>query len=511
MVGHPIVAVIGGGMAGLAAAWQLSQDLGEGKGKSPQIVVLEASDKLGGKVRAAEFCGRTVDVAADAFLARRPEATALCTELGLDHALVAPGTSGASLWARGQLRMMPAGMNLGVPTRWWPLARAGILSPPGLARAGADLFRPHGADPRSTGDRAVGEVVEARLGREVVERLVDPLVGGIHAGGVDDLSAQATFPPLLAADRLSGSLMKRLRLPAPPPGGPSAQPPAPVFWSLEGSTARLPAELAASLASRGVAVHTGVTVEALSRTPVRTPGDDTDRRTWELTLAGDPSSVLGSTGASERARTLAVDGVVLAVPAGQASRLLAEHAPLASSILGDIRHSSVSVITLSIPSEAVRSDLVGTGFLVPRTSPVGGRKALVTGCTYLSRKWPGLARPGDHLIRLSVGRYGDDRPDSMDDDELTAATCGELSHILDVVRTPSASLVTRWDGAFPQYEPGHPERIDRVEEAVSGLPGIGVAGNAYRGVGIPAVIGTGRAAARAVLQSLEGVRRATPA
>jgi oxygen-dependent protoporphyrinogen oxidase len=321
---------------------------------------------------------------------------------------------------------------------------------------------------------------------------------------------------LLAADRLSGSLMKRLRLPAPPSGGALAQPPAPVFWSLDGSTARLPAELAASVASRGVAVHTGVTVEALSRTPVRTsvhtPGEDADRRTWELTIAGaSSSSVLGSTGSSERARTLAVDGVVLAVPAGQASRLLADLAPLASSILGDVRHSSVSVITLSIPSEAVRSDLVGTGFLVPRTSPVGGRKALVTGCTYLSRKWPGLARPGDELIRLSVGRYGDDRPDSMDDDELTAATFGELSHILDIAGSPNASLVTRWEGAFPQYEPGHPERIDRVEKAVSGLPGIGVAGNAYRGVGIPAVVGTGRAAAKAVLRSLEGVRRATPA
>ncbi len=492
-------------MAGLAAAWQLSQDLGEEPGRRPHVVVLEASDRLGGKVHASEFCGRTVDVAADAFLARRPEATELCSELGLDEALIAPGATGAALWARGRLRMMPVGLNLGVPTQWWPLARAGILSPVGAARAAADLVRPHRADPGSTDDRAVGEVVQARLGRQVVERLVDPLVGGIHAGGVDDLSAQATFPPLLAADRQSGSLMKRLRLPTPPPGDPSVR--APIFWSLEGSTARLPAELVAALAARKVAVHTGVTVEALSRAA----GSDRDHRTWKLTLAGDTSSVLDATGGSGRARTLAVDGVVLAVPADRASLLLADHAPRAASILGDVRSSSVSVVTLSIPSRDIRSELVGTGFLVPRTSPVNGGPALVTGCTYLSRKWPGLARPDDELIRLSVGRFGDDRPQSMDDDELTRSAFGELTAILDIVGAPGASMVTRWDRAFPQYEPGHLERIDQVEEAVAGLPGIGVAGNAYRGVGIPAVVGSGRAAARAVLRSLDEVRRATPA
>jgi len=507
IAGHPVIAVIGGGMAGLAAAWQLSQDLGAGPGKGPQIVVLEAGTRVGGKVRAAEFCGRTVDLAADAFLARRPEATQLCTDLGLDDALVAPGATGAALWVRGRLRMMPDGLNLGVPTRWWPLSRAGILSPVGAARAAADLVRPHRADPRSTGDRAVGAVVGARLGRQVVERLVDPLVGGIHAGGVDDLSAQATFPPLLAADRMSGSLMRRLRLP-PPSTGPST---APIFWSLDGSTSRLPAELADALVARGVAVHTGVTVEALDRAPGRTSGNDPSRGTWQLTMSGDSASVPGATGPSESSRTLAVDGVVLAVPADQASPLLAHHSPRASSILGDIRHSSVSVVTLSIPEDAIRSELVGTGFLVPRTSPVGGRSALVTGCTYLTRKWPGLARSGDELIRLSVGRYGDDRPKTMDDDELTEAAFGELTRILDIGGPPRASLVTRWDGSFPQYQPGHPERIDRVEAAVAELPGLAVAGSAYRGVGIPAVIGTGRAAAKAVLQSLDGVRRTTPA
>ncbi len=499
---RPVVAVVGGGMAGLAAAWQLSGDLGPAADGAPRILVLEAGGRTGGKVHATEFAGRRVDLAADAFLARRPEATGLCDELGLHDALVAPGVAGASLWARGRLRPMPDGVNLGVPTRWWPLARSGILGPAGAVRAAADLVRPHRGAPSATGDAAVGGIVTARLGHEVTERLVDPLVGGIHAGGVDDLSAEATFPPLLAADRAPGSLMRRLRLPAPPPPDPT-RPPAPVFRSLEGTAARLPEELTAGLVARGVVVRTGVAVEALVRRDLRGAVGPA----WELTLAGDADDVPGAVGA-EGARTVAVDGVVLAVPASQAATLLADHAPRAASILGDLRHATVTVVTLAVPSASIRGELVGTGFLVPRTSPVGGRTALVTGCTYLTRKWPGLARPGDELIRLSVGRFGDDRQESMDDDELAGAAFDELARILGVDGRPTESLVTRWHGAFPQYTPGHLERSDEVDRDVARLPGVAVAGSAYRGVGIPAVVGSGRAAGRAVLASLDGTAAA---
>ncbi len=361
---RPTVAVVGGGMAGLAAAWELSGSGAGGPG--PRIVVLEAGSRVGGKVRSTEFCGRTVDVAADAFLARRPEATRLCDELGLADALVAPGASGASLWVRGRLRMMPGGVNLGVPTRAWPMVRSGILGPAGLVRAGVDLVLPHRGDPQDTADRSVGDIVGSRLGHEVVERLVDPLVGGIHAGGVDDLSAEATFPPLLAASRRSGSLIRALRPPAAPAASPTGPPP-PVFWSLEGGNARLPAELGAALSARGVAIRTGVAVESMDRLPTG------DGATWRLVLAGDAGTVPGAQGSSDTVRTLDVDAVVLAVPAGQAGGLLIDHAPRAASILGAVEHASVTVITLSMPAGAVRTPLVGTGFLVPRTSTIDGR------------------------------------------------------------------------------------------------------------------------------------------
>ncbi len=505
----PVVAVVGGGMAGLAAAWELVRS--RDGAAVPRVVVLEAGSRPGGKVRSAEFCGRTVDVAADAFLARRPEATTLCDELGLTDALVAPGASGASVWVGGQLRMMPEGVTLGVPTKAWPMVRSRILSPAGLLRAAVDLVTPHRGDPRATGDRSVGDIVGSRLGHEVVERLVDPLIGGINAGGVADLSAEATFPPLLAADRQSGSLVRALRRPPSPGQTPPAAPaepgavPTPVFWSLDGTTARLPAELAAALAARGVVVHTGVAVESLVRLPHSGTGP-----TWRLALAGDAGAVPGTKGASDAARTLDVDGVVLAVPAGQAAGLLGDHAPLATSLLGAIEHASVAVVTLSLRAGSIRSRLVGTGFLVPRTSPVNGRSALITGGTYLSRKWPGLARPEDELVRLSVGRHGDTRPDSLDDDELTAAVVAELSAVLDVSEGPRESMVTRWDGAFPQYTVGHLARASTIEQAVGALPGVAVAGSTYRGVGIPAVVGSGRTAARAVLRSLDRGAPARP-
>jgi len=190
------------------------------------------------------------------------------------------------------------------------------------------------------------------------------------------------------------------------------------------------------------------------------------------------------------------------VPAGQAGGLLERHAPRAASLLDAIEHASVTVVTLSLAAGSIKQGLVGTGFLVPRTSPVNGRTALITGCTYLTRKWPELARPDDELIRLSVGRHGDVRPDSLDDDELTAATVAELSTVLDVTAPPRASLVTRWDGAFPQYTVGHLSRTSTIEQEVAALPGVAVAGAAYRGVGIPAVVGSGRRAARTVLTSL---------
>ncbi len=476
---RPVVAVVGGGIAGLAAAWELATG---GEGVTPEVHLLDSSRRLGGCLRSAEFGGRPVDLAADAFLARRPEVTELCAELGLAEELVPVGTTGASVWARGRLRPMPEGLNLGVPTRWWPLARSGIVSPLESLRVARDLVQPHFRAAGIIGDQSVGAIVGARLGRPVVERLVDPLVGGINAGDVDDLSSAATFPYLLAASLQAGSLMRRLgqerRTRAAEPGEGS-----PVFWSLPAGTASLAGRLSAELEHRGVTSRTGVSVEAIRRT-------DEDRAgpaRWHLDLGSDPTSVL------------AADGVVLAVPAREAAVLLAAHAPEAAGLLSSIEYASVAVITLLFPPGAIRSPLYGTGFLVPRTGTIDGAHPLVTAATYLGRKWPHLARDGDELIRVSVGRFGDVRHQTLDDDELRRSVGAELARLLDVHGLPIDSMVTRWDGAFPQYRVGHLIRVARIEQEVAPLGGMELAGAAYRGVGIPACIGGGRAAARRIL------------
>ncbi len=488
------IAVVGGGIAGLAAAWELVTGR-DGGGPVPEVVVLEAGERLGGKVRSDPFAGRQVDVAADAFLARRPEATELCDELGLSDQLVPVGASGASIWARGSLRPMPDGLNLGVPTRWWPLARSGILSPAESIRVLKD-FLPHFGTDTVVGDRTVGDIVGERLGRPVVDRLADPLIGGIHAGNADELSAAATFPLLIAAAQQSGSLMRRLavaRARATAPTGVDGTS-APVFWSLAASTASLVSELAAALRARGVTIRTETACQAVAPAPAPGHGHGPDR--WTLTLGGPGPAAPGAGG------SLTVDGVILTAPAPETAVLLAPHAPVSAGVLSTLRYASVAVVTLSLPAGSVRRSVGGTGFLVPRTSTVDGGPALVTGCTYLDRKWPHLARPGDELIRASVGRFGDERHTTMDDASLVGAVVDELGTLLGVDTRPLETQVTRWDRAFPQYEVGHLLRVARIEAELAGLPGLAVAGASLRGVGIPACIGSGRAAARAVRASL---------
>ncbi len=489
---RPVVAVVGGGVAGLAAAWEL---LGGVAGGSPaDVVVLEAAERTGGKLRSVDLDGRRVDLAADAFLARRPEAAELCRELGLGDELVAPGQSGASVLARGRLREMPAGLHLGIPTRLGPLVRSGMFSPAELARAALDVAVPRFRARPVLGDAAVGTLVADRLGRAVVDRLVGPLLGGINAGDPDQLSTASTVPVLLAAASQTGSLMHRLgqagaRAAARPselgragPDGSGA--PAPVFWSLRSSTASLVDALDDALAARGASRHLGSGVERLERVGNR----------WRLHVA--PGSPAGD--------HLDADGVVLAVPAGPAAALLRPHVPDAAELLEGVEYASVTVVTFSVPEAALTRRLAGTGFLVPASERVGGQRALVTGCTYLSLKWPHLRRDGELLVRVSTGRAGDDRPAQLDDDELATAVAAELAEVLGTGPLAPEALVTRWAGALPQYRPGHLLRVARVEGAVAGLPALAVAGAAYRGVGVPACVGSGRAAARRVLDGVAG-------
>ncbi|WP_312709777.1 protoporphyrinogen oxidase [Aciditerrimonas ferrireducens] len=464
------VVVVGAGVTGLAAAFELV-------GAGQPVVVLEAGSAVGGKLRSVSVAGIPVDAGPDAVVARRPEAVGLAKEAGLGDDLVPPGVSGAFVWARHRLRRLPEGLALGVPTRLGPLARSGILGPLGLARAGLDLLarRPAHEGP---GDAAVGALVTRRLGRQVAARLADPLIGGIHAGPTAAMSSAAVFPPLLAAARTPGSLMRNLRPPAPPPSPPSG----PAFLTLRQGLWHLAPVLAELVARRGGEVRLDQPVEALhpvgaGRWRVQGPGLD-----------------------------LEAAGVVLALPAWAAAQVLAED-PTTAGLgrrLGALEHASVAVATFAFrpggPAERWRQ-ASGTGYLVPAEQGLLG-----TGCTWLSSKWPHLAPGGPVLVRVSAGRDGDRRAEALDDQRLGRRLLAELRAVAGDVDEPLDAVVVRWPEAFPQYRVGHLDWVAQLEAATALHPGLALAGAYLRGVGVPACVAAGRAAARALLGQPAGSR-----
>ena len=418
------VAVVGGGIAGLSAAWFLHRD-------GVDVTVYEAEARLGGKILSAD-----VELGADAFLARVPDAAELCREVGLGDELVSPATGQAFVWQGGRLRALPAGLVLGVPTDIGAAARSGILSPLGLGRAAVEPLLPGGDRSR---DQSVGSLVRARFGDEVFERLVDPLISGINAGRADDLSLDAVTPQLAAAARSSRSLLLGLRRARPADSG------APVFLTVRSGLGTLVERLAAALPD----VRTSCPVRSL---------DELD-----------------------------ADAFVVAVPAFVAAELV----PDVADELRAIEYASVVLTVLSYPASAVRRSLDGSGFLVPRSE---GR--LMTACSWGSSKWPHWEKPGEVLFRVSAGRSDDDRAMELSDEKLVSRLHAELSEAMGLSADPISSVVTRWPRSFPQYAVGHLDRIARIEAALP--PNIALAGAALRGVGIPACIASGRAAASRV-------------
>jgi protoporphyrinogen/coproporphyrinogen III oxidase len=483
----PHVVIVGGGIAGLAAAFFL-------RGTGAAVTVLEGSPRLGGKLAASEVAGIAVDAGAEALLARRPEGTDLVRAVGLAGQLAQPGTTTAGIWTRGRLRPLPRRQLMGVPADLDALASSGILSASGLASAREDARRP--ATTRA-GDVSVASYVGARFGAELVDRLVDPLLGGVYAGRSEQLSFEATLPGLAAASRRHASLSAAAAAvldaavpdpavpdpagpdPAgPDPVGPGPAAPRPVFVTLTGGLATLvPAVAAAS----GATIRTGAMVRGLARTPAGG---------WRLTV--------GSAHAPEQ---LDADAVVLALPPGPASRLLAgvAGAGAAAAGLGEISTASMAIITLAYPDAAFPAPPQGSGYLVPA---VDGHA--VKAVTFSTVKWPHLraGREPVHLVRCSVGRLGEEALLQRDDGELAALAAADLAAATGVRGAPVDTRVSRWGGGLPQYTVGHLDRVARIRASVAAQPGLAVCGASYDGIGIPACIASARAAADQVIAGL---------
>ncbi|MFF4956279.1 protoporphyrinogen oxidase [Streptomyces sp. NPDC001222] len=462
--GH--VVVIGGGIAGLAAAHRLLD-------RGARVTVLEASDRLGGKLLPGEIAGVRVDLGAESMLARRPEAVALARAVGLGDRLRPPATATASIWTRGALRPMPKGHVMGVPGT--ASALLGLLSDEGLRRIEEDAHLPR----TEVGDDvAVGEYVADRLGREVVDRLVEPLLGGVYAGDAYRISMRSAVPQLFQAAQSHDSLTEAVRdIQAKTAAAVQA---GPVFMGIEGGVGRLPQAVAESVRARGGEILLNSVVDRLHRT-----GEG-----WQV-LVED--------------RLYEADAVVVATPAPQAARLLRTASPEAAAELRAVEYASMALVTLAY--RRADADLPdGSGFLVP---PVDGRT--IKASTFASRKWGWIAdeNPDLLVLRTSVGRYGETEILDHEDADLVAVSRSDLWEATGLDATPVETRVTRWTDGLPQYPVGHHARVARVREYVAKLPGLAVCGAAYDGVGIPACIASAYAAVDQLGGDLRGVQELT--
>ncbi|MCZ2830608.1 protoporphyrinogen oxidase [Modestobacter sp. VKM Ac-2986] len=446
--------VVGAGITGLTAAFEWRRTHPDG-----EVVVLEAGDRVGGKLDTVDLAGLSYDTGPEAMLARVPEAVQLVEQLGLADQLVAPATTQASIVLPDGRHRLPAGTLQGVPTTADGLA--GVLTPAGVERVRAEVDLP---PLHLDGDVTVGGLLRERLGDEVVDRLVEPLLGGVYAGRPDDLSLAATMPAL-AAQLPSATSVLGAAIAARDAGARSrGDVDGPVFVTVRDGVGSLPGALVR--ASRAdVRLRTRVT--ALRRT---TAG-------FELDLADSG--------------TLTADAVVLATPAGPTADLLADLAPDAVEPLRGIPYASMAVVAMAFPGQPVAA---GSGLLVP---PVTGR--LVKGVTISSSKWPHLSGDGLLRVRSSVGRFGDDAALQRTDADLTAAVVADVADLLDLERPePVQTRLVRWVDGLPQYLVGHPQRVATIRSAVAAVPGLAVAGAAYGGVGVPSCIRDARAAVQAL-------------
>ncbi|WP_344015330.1 protoporphyrinogen oxidase [Pseudonocardia xinjiangensis] len=471
----PHVAVVGGGVSGLAAAHRLRARVGP----AATITVLEQRDRVGGVLHTVDLAGVPFDVGAEAFLARRPEMPLLLGELGLAGAQVHPTGATASLRVNGRTTALPGATLLGVPTSAARLD--GLLSAPGLAAVAAEPARPLRWEPGA--DTALGGLLRERFGDEIADRLADPLLGGVYAGRVDTLGLRPTIPALAAAlDAGAPSLTAAADAatvppPKPPPSSEGAPArPTPVFGALAGGYRTLLDALSDAAAAD---VRLGTTVRDLQR---RETG-------WRL--------VLGPTTAPE---TLDVDAVVLAVPAPAAARLLAAVAPVAARVAAEIELASSVVVALAYrPTDAAVLPPT-SGALVATGEPLS-----VKAFTHSTNKWAHLSPDGLVRLRASLGRFGEAATLQVDDAGLVHRARADLAALTGITAEPVAAHVQRWGGGLPQYGVGHLDRVRTIED---GLPaGLAVAGSALHGVGVPACVATARAAAERLVAHLTTQRR----
>lgn len=464
--------IIGGGIAGLAAGFYVQQYAAKfNLPVSTQII--EQGPSFGGKILTERMDGFVIEGGPDTFIATKPWAVTLCRELGIDDRLhgTNPEFNKTYILHNNRLHRLPGGLTMMIPTEIFPMLTTGLLSWRGKARMAMDFFLPPA---NGSQDESMGDFVTRRLGREAYEHLVEPLMSGIYAGDGDKLSLQATLPFLLDLERKYGGLVRgalavrksRAR------NGKSVQGSRSLFLTPKTGLAEIVEALVAALQESGATLRTEVEAD-------------------ELRIDSGMPKLQLSDGSS-----LQADGIILATPTFISAGLIGSFDPDLASLLEEIEYVSTATISLAYRKRDLPRQLDGYGYVIPRRE---GRKALA--CTWTSSKFPHRA-PEDHaLLRVFVGRAGQEAEINWNESDLLALAQDEVRITLGIDRPPLFSKVHIFERAMPQYNTGHPLRLEKIENALDKWPWVSLAGAGYRGIGIPDCINSGKKAAQRLLSS----------
>lgn len=477
------IAIVGGGIAGLSAAYYLSKQARE-SGRQIDIVLLDSADYWGGKIKTVVEDEFVVEGGPDAYLVTKPELRALARELGLEHDLQGtnPEFTQTFILNRGELEPIPTGLTMTIPTEFGPMLKTKLITWPQKIRMGLDFIIPPN---KKNSDESLAGFISRRLGRAAYEWLVGPLLSGIYAGDGDRLSLQSTFPSFREMEIEHGGLIKgALALRAKraamaiqraiSSNGAGKKRPTSIFESPRSGLASLVDAIVDQLEAAGLELRLSTPVQKVTQTETG----------YKLELKDKDD--------------LDVDGLVLATPAYVSGTLLNEIAPTLAGELGKIEYVTTATVSLAYLKEELPTKLKGYGYIVPQQED-----SKVLACTWTSSKWQGRAPQQYALLRVFIGRIQDAHTLPHEPAELIEIAREELLKTMHIKAKPLNSWVFRWEKAMPQYNLGHPERLQRIATALEAFPNLALAGNGYRGIGMPDCIHTGIDAAEKIMRITE--------
>lgn len=462
------VAIIGGGIAGLTAAFYLQKIVYENK-LPIEIKLIEASHRLGGKMQTVVRDGFTIERGPDSFLARKTSIVRLAKAVGMEQELVHNSTGKSYVLVNEQLFSMPGGSIMGIPTEIGPFITTGLFSLPGKIRAAADFILPRS---ESGKDQSLGEFFRRRLGDEVVENLIEPLLSGIYAGDIDQLSLMSTFPQFYQVEQKYRSLIIGMKksTPSQPKKPENGEKGKGAFLTFKSGLQSFAEAIEAQLEPNSILL--GHRVEKISKIDHK----------YEINLNNGES--------------LTVDCIVAATPHKVTQSMFSYYSffdPFKS-----VPSTSVATVALAFPEQAIKKDIDGTGFVVSRNSDYS-----ITACTWTHKKWAHSTPKGKVLLRCYVGRAGDEAIVDLSDDQIIKIVLDDLKKTMDISMEPDFAIVSRWKNSMPQYTVGHKQRLETIKKHVeSELPGVFLAGASYEGIGVPDCIDQGEAAVKSILEYL---------